>query len=298
VNWQGREEMRERRIGLGGLQVAVAIPESSAKRVASSALYRNLVRFARDLMRRGPSAGTAIAAPSTLRNPWALPELLNHPDGHLRHARLAAAIKAGPAGETLLSVGDPFCQMSRELSDYEITYSDLNPALVSVPAGSHYVQADFTADGVFAERSFDVVCSTDTLEHIPPEKRTDFLRRAIGIARKAAYIAFPAGLDARAVEGFMRSSRSRTAFRDALDEHAQHRLPDIHEVGSVLDGLRASYRVRPLTTVAEWLSSFVFSPNDWEEPELVLGYWDFLNQNMPDGAGAGPVYRYLIEVTL
>lgn len=291
-------DMRERRIGLGGLQVAVAIPEKSAKRVASSAIYRNLVRPAREMIRRGQSAVAAPAAASTLRNPWALPELLNHPDGHLRHARLAAAIKAGPGGETLLSVGDPFCQMTSELSSYEITYSDLSPALVSVPAGSHYVQADFTADGIFAERSFDVVCSTDTLEHIPQDMRTGFLRRAIGIARRAAYIAFPAGPDARAVEGFMRSSRSRTAFRDALDEHAQHGLPDLDEIGSVLDGLGVNHRVRPLTTVAEWLSSFVFSPSDWEQPELVLGYWDFLNQNTPDGAGAGPVYRYLIEVTL
>jgi hypothetical protein len=282
--------MTERRIGLGGVQVAVAIPETSS-------LYRNVVKPARDWMRRGPSASEAPVV-ATQRNPWALPELLNHPDGHLRHARLASAIKAGPGGSTLLSVGDPFCQMSRELSDYEITYSDLNPALVSVPAGSHYVQADFTAEGVFAERSFDVVCSTDTLEHIPQEKRAGFLERAIGIARKAAYIAFPAGPDARAVEAFMRSSRSRTAFRDALDEHAQHGLPEISEVGAVLDGLGVAYRARPLTTVAEWLSSFVFSPNDWEEPELVLGYWDFLNQNTPDGAGAGPVYRYLIEVTL
>jgi len=283
--------MKQRSIGLGGVQVAVAIPEQSS-------LYRNVVKPARNWMRRGPSAAAVVPASPTLRNPWALPELLNHPDGHLRHARLAAAIKSGPGGSTLLSVGDPFCQMTRELSDYEITYSDLNPALVSVPAGSHYVQADFTAEGVFVERSFDVVCSTDTLEHIPQAARSGFLRRAIGIARKAAYIAFPAGPDARAVEGFMRSSRSRTAFRDALDEHAQQGLPEISEVSAVLDGIGVSYRVRPLTTVAEWLSSFVFSPNDWEEPELVLGYWDFLNQNTPDGAGAGPVYRYLIEVTL
>ena len=290
-------EMRERRIGLGGVQVAVAIPESSAKRVASSAIYRNLVRPARDMMRRGQYP-KAAATPSTPRNPWALPELLNHPDGHLRHARLAAAIKAGPGGETLLSVGDPFCQMSADLPGYETTYSDLSPVLVAVPEGSHYIQADFTADGVFAEQSFDVVCSTDTLEHIPQEKRAGFLRRAIGIARNAAYIAFPAGPDARAVEAFMRSSRSRTGFRDALDEHAQHGLPEISEVSTLLDDIGVSYHVRPLTTVAEWLSSFVFSPNDWEEPELVLGYWDFLNRNTPDGAGAGPVYRYLIEVTV
>ena len=82
----------------------------------------------------------------------------------------------------------------------------------------------------------------------------------------------------------MRASRSRTAFRDALDEHAQHGLPEIADVSAVLDGLGVTYRVRPQTTVAEWLSSFVFSPNDWEEPELVLGYWAFLNQNTPDGA--------------
>jgi Methyltransferase domain len=284
-------EMRERRIAFGSLQLAVAIPESSARRVASSALYRNLVGS----RRRDVTASTPAAA---MRNPWALPELLRHPDGHLRHARLAAAIRSGTSGKgTLLSVGDPFCQMSGELPGFAITYTDLSPALVPVPSGAAYFQADFTAGDTFADRSFDVVCSTDTLEHIPRDAREDFVRRAVGLARRAAYIAFPAGGDARAVEDFIRASRSRTGFRDALEEHVLHGLPEIDEVVSILATLGVRHRVRPLTTIAEWLSSFVFGPHDWEDPELVLGYWDFLNRSVAEAPGPGPVYRYLIEVT-
>lgn len=291
-------EMRERRIALGSLQLAVAIPETSANRVASSALYRTLVRPARGLVRRGYDNESPAPSPVPVRNPWALPDLLLHPDGHLRHARLAAAISAVLTDGSLLSVGDPFCQMAAELSGFEITYTDLSPVLVDIPGGAHYVQADFTADGLFAERSFDVVCSTDTLEHIAAPKRSRFLERAISLARQFAFIAFPAGPDARAVESIIRTSRSRTAFRDALDEHAVHGLPELDDIETCLSALGVAYSIRPMTTVAEWLSSFVFGPGDWEQPELVLDYWEFLNRAAPREVGAGPTYRYLVEVCL
>jgi len=47
----------------------------------------------------------------------------------------------------------------------------------------------------------------------------------------------------------------------------------------------------------EWLTSFVMCPEDYERPELVIGYWNFLDQTAPDVVGPGPVYRYLVKVS-
>ena len=240
-----------------------------------------------------PDLAAQLAGPG----PWRLPGLLSHPDGHLRHQRLARAVRAEHRSGTVLNVGDPFCQLRDELSGFEVTSTDVMGPLVKLDADARFLKEDFTADtNPFGRASYDIVCSTDTLEHIPADRRRRFLGRTAEIARKSVYLAFPAGADARAAESVIRSSRTKINFRDALEEHSLYGLPEIADVAADLDALGLEHEIRPLTTVGEWLTSFVFSTVDNEDDALVSSLWQFLNRSAPADPGAGPVYRHLVIV--
>jgi hypothetical protein len=96
----------------------------------------------------------------------------------------------------------------------------------------------------------------------------------------------------------LRSSKRHSTFRDPLTEHAKHGLPEVREVEAMLDQLGLAYEIRPLTTLTEWLTSFVFEldGSDGQDPALLLEYCQFLNGIAPDAPGSGPAYRYLAVV--
>lgn len=266
-------------------------------------LTSGVMRAVRPAARRfkGMLGGTAQPQPIEVHssadvNPWGLPGLLNHPDGYLRHRRLAAAIRAEHSSGTLLNVGDPCCQLHGLLPEFEVTSTDLGDAYL-IPPGARFQRADFTDASAFPADSFDIVASTDVFEHIPRPRRRDFIEATLRVARRGAYIAFPAGREAASAEELIRCSRSRGTFRDALEDHVIHGLPQPGEVEALLQELGCRYSIEPLTTVVEWLTSFVMCPEDYERPELVMGYWNFLDQTAPDKVGTGPVYRYLVKVT-
>jgi len=260
--------------------------------MATRGFVRPAVRRVRRLL-TGSRPATTETRPQPDLNPWSLPSLLDHPDGYLRHKRLAAAVRADHRSGTVLNVGDPFCQLHGLLPEFEVTSTDLEEARL-VPEGARFRRSDFTEPEAFAEDSFDLVCSTDVFEHIPRERRRAFVEAALRVSRIATYIAFPAGPDAAIAEEMIRCTRSRVVFRDALEEHAMNGLPQPAELEQLLSEIGCEYEIRPLTTVVEWLTSFLMCPGDWERPELVRAYWRFLDRTAPDQPGPGPVYRYLV----
>lgn len=244
-------------------------------------------------MLRGPRPAAVDTRPRVDLNPWSLPSLLEHPDGYLRHKRLAAAIRADHLSGTVLNVGDPFCQLHGLLPEFDVTSTDIVEASL-VPDGAKFRRADFTAPEAFPAGSFDLVCSTDVFEHIPRPRRRAFVEASLRVSRLGTYFAFPAGPDAALAEEMIRCTRSRVVFRDALEEHAMHGLPQPAELVQLLVEIGCKYELKPLTTVVEWLTSFLMCPGDWERPELVRAYWRFLDRTAPDLPGPGPVYRYLV----
>ena len=225
--------------------------------------------------------------------------LLSIPDGYLRHRRLALAVLSQFDHGSVLSVGDPFAQLSTYLPGFDITATDVADPLPNASHRGPFIKADFTnSAGAFPPASFDLVVSTDVLEHIPGDRRFEFLAQAARVARRTAFIAFPAGPDARHAEAMLRSSKRHTTFRAALNEHASHGLPEVQEVEAMLERVGLAYEIRPLTTLSEWLTSFVFEldGSDGQDPTLLLEYFEFLNGIASEAPGSGPAYRYLAVV--
>jgi hypothetical protein len=160
-----------------------------------------------------------------------------------------------------------------------------------------FEKADFTAsDDRWRPGSFDLVVSTDVFEHIPPISRRTFLERAARIAGRAAFIAFPAGPAAMEAELLIRSSPTHHCFKAALREHAAYGHPDLDDVAAMLEGLGLTYRVESLTTVTEWLTSFVFDLCDPVDPDLTRRYCALVNGAFAESAPPEATYRYLITI--
>jgi hypothetical protein len=102
----------------------------------------------------------------------------------------------------------------------------------------------------------------------------------------------------RAIESIIRNSRSRQNWRDALDEHALLGLPTMAEIKTALREAGGPYRITPLTTVGEWLASFVFDETDGEDADLLVDYCNLLNTGATLDSGAGPIYRYLVTIDM
>ena len=225
--------------------------------------------------------------------------LLSIPDGYIRHRRLGLAVRSQFDHGSVLSVGDPFAQLTNYLPGFDITATDVADPLPNASQQVPFIKADFTNSAeAFPPASFDLVVSTDVLEHIPGERRLEFLAQAARVARRTAFIAFPAGPAARHAEAMLRSSKRHSTFRAPLWEHADHGLPEVREVEAMLDELGLAYEIRTLTTLSEWLTSFVFEldGSDGQDPNLLLEYCQFLNGIAPDAPGSGPAYRYLAVV--
>ena len=217
-----------------------------------------------------------------------------YPDTYLRHHRVAHAVQREGCPGTVLNVGDTSFELSLHLPAHEVTCLDvLWPR--QVPPGERFVAGDFTRASL-DDNSFTYVVALDVFEHIRPTDRPRFLTHAARIASAKAFLAFPAGDDAAAVEALIRRSATRLNFRRALEEHCQLGLPARADVSAVLDAEGIAHRWTPLTTVWEWLASFVFDEHDREETTLVDEYCAFLNERATAEPGPGPIYRYLLEL--
>jgi hypothetical protein len=83
-----------------------------------------------------------------------------------------------------------------------------------------------------------------------------------------------------------------------LDEHARHGHPDLDEVAATLHALGLRHRIEPLTTVVEWLTSFVMDLCDPADPAVARRYCSLVNSAFSEKPPRGLAYRYLVTIDL
>jgi len=169
--------------------------------------------------------------------------------------------------------------------------------MIPTAALQNYIQAS----GVqlpFRDGAFDLVCSLDTLEHIPGEQRPAFLAELVRVTRDGLYLAFPFDSPSNRWAESMVVEYANAALKEpipALLEHRQFGLPDRDAVTQMFSG--SSY---PWTAFAQgntdvWLLMMltyhslrmpgtdfvhelnrrfnqVYAAQDWAEPHYRAGY--------------------------
>ena len=143
----------------------------------------------------------------------------------------------------ILDVGDPFGTIASLFPDDDTVSLDIYADHPPVDVGhQHIVGSGFELP--FTSDSFDLVCSHDTLEHLPPERRPEFLAELLRVSRGPVVVVAPFA-DARSVRGehlinsYFVARLGHTIA--ALDEHDEFTLPDPVAITEWLDESKIAY---------------------------------------------------------
>jgi hypothetical protein len=127
--------------------------------------------------------------------------------------------------------------MSAQLKNLSIDHNLTAIDILPQPKGftGTYVVGDAT-NMPFEDNTFDTVISTDVLEHIPPDKKDDFVKECIRVAKSYIIIAAPfdtEGVDEaeRATDDFNRALFG--ASQQWLEEHFANGKPNLKRVQAI-----------------------------------------------------------------
>ncbi len=141
-------------------------------------------------------------------------------DVYSRHRRMAELITAKGS---ILDIGGSLKELRRFLA-YPITTVDV-------------IGGDVIAAGTrlpFKDKSFDIVVSLDTIEHISVVRRPQFLTEALRVAKKQVTIAAPMGtLAHQQAEAKLLKTYPRDHY---LQEHVKYGLPTLSDIKDWVKG--------------------------------------------------------------
>lgn len=114
--------------------------------------------------------------------------------------------------------------------------NDLHPKLIPIKHEGYALP--------FEDQSFDIVVSTDMLEHVPPDQRLTSVSEMLRVARKIVYLAVPVGKLAEAQdkkfdELYYKYHGKRDRF---LREHVEYGLPTIQDLQTMLSTALATHK--------------------------------------------------------
>ena len=164
------------------------------------------------------------------------------------------AYLTGPALASLIEVGSGARGLATILDD---SFVGIDVRIDGEPAPSMY---PFSYDGgrvPFKAGSFHTVVSMDTLEHVPPSNRVDFLKELLRISASRIILGFPSqsGQTPGKAEDFIRNLFLKLGMAAPawLNEHDEFGLPPAREVEAILDQLD-DWTWRPLPTTGDFVN--------------------------------------------
>jgi chaperonin cofactor prefoldin len=191
--------------------------------------------------------------------------------------------------------GTPRLPSQQFLGNHDLTVLDLPPC--DLPG---YVQGDGTAM-TFADGSFDLVISCDTLEHIPPKLRDQFIRELVRVARYGVILICPiddyrTALAEKMLYAYIHAELH--AWHDQLREHREYGLPQLPLVAQSFGAAGCQLREYPSGDLHAWLPMMLakhyllrFSQS---QPELQYGLDELYNRSYAYEERREPSYRRLL----
>jgi hypothetical protein len=158
----------------------------------------------------------------------------------------------GPALTSLIEVGSGARGLATILDD---SFVGVDVRIDGEPAPGMY---PFSYDGgrvPFQSGSFHTVVSMDTLEHVPPTNRVDFLKELLRISASRIILGFPSDNGQSKGDDFMRNLFMKLGMGAPawLNEHDEFGLPPAREVEAILNQLD-DWTWQPLPTAGDFVN--------------------------------------------
>jgi len=183
------------------------------------------------------------------------------PDGYSRFFILADILRDmyTSHGKTIkiLDVGGGSEYMQQQLQEagipYELTVTDIleRPAGMTVT----YIQGDAT-NMAFEDNAYDVIISTDTLEHIPRDRKQAFLDECLRVAAELCIIAAPFETEGVNDAEIAVNEFNKKLFgkgQDWLEEHLEFGKPTRKMFQDTLKRKKIEYDEFGTQNIATWL---------------------------------------------
>lgn len=139
--------------------------------------------------------------------------------------------------------------------DTELTVLDILPKPANLK--TKYIQADATTVDL-PDGAYDVVVSTDTLEHITPKGKEAFVKACTRLAGGVFILAAPFSTEGVHEAEVMVNDFNKKLFgmgQDWLEEHFEYKKPDLEFTRDILDKLKVSYTDFGTNNLYSWLFS-------------------------------------------
>lgn len=221
-------------------------------------------------------------------------------DRYSRYGAIVRALRAtlGPGTLRVLDVGDGAGYLSAFDADLDAVSVDLAPTTEPLPG-----TVRLAASGVrlpFPDSSFDVVASSDALEHVPPDDRPAFLAELVRVCRELVLLAAP--FDTPGVAGAEELARRFVLLatggpQEQLEEHRQHGLPGVDDTRAAFEAAGFHVAVAGAGNLHDWLAMMLLKHQLAARPALGpldAGYDIAYNWLFSGRDHVPPFYRHLV----
>jgi hypothetical protein len=241
----------------------------------------------------------AIAGAGVVEGDGSPDELLTLPFDQYQRYRLIAEVieRLVPANAgAILDVGGWPGTLQRFLPARRIVVADLQGRMPGMVRAS--------GDALpFAAGQFAAVASSDTFEHIPPDRREQFLGELARVARETVVLGAPFDSpQVRAAEGVLREviRAKYPASYGFIEEHDEYGLPDLATTRNMLAGLGFAEVALPNGYLRHWLPMLaLYFALQWRSPveSIFQRLNTYYNLTYYPDDNREPSYRYTIVAT-
>lgn len=226
-----------------------------------------------------------------------------HPEVALRYLPIVDSIKKLPGNPSILDVGSgglgiaPY--IKRPVTGLDIKfYRPFHPDLIQVKGSAMEIP--------FPDNSFDVVVSTDTLEHLSAGNRSKAVEEIMRVAKKLFFIGVPAGKKAQEQDEKLDLEYEKIHHKHYhfLEEQIGFGLPSLEEIlKEIKNASRKTNKKVEINIIGnESLRVREFLMRGWmsKNPLSTLFYRKLLLFFIPilRKKNEEPVYRKIFEVTI
>ncbi len=181
-------------------------------------------------------------------------------DANIRYLPILRELRRLGMYKNLLEVGSGSAGIARYLN-HPVTGADIQ---FSEPIHPNLSPVQLTGTTLpFADESFDVVVSTDMLEHVPPRDRPTAIAELARVCRRALFLAVPVGKASEAHDKkidalYLQKNGVRHPF---LIEHVQYGLPDADDIKQTI---RSAFGARGKSAFIRQIKNYNLSLREWE----------------------------------